>query len=422
MSTLIHITPQLPPAIDGVGDYCWNLWKHWPVADADWQFLVARGAEDTRGAWPEAKVREFNLNAASLANALEQSGAETVVLHYVGYAYQPKGIPVWLPGALRQLHCGGNGNDASSKQNRRLVVMFHEMYARSSPLRSPFWVAPFARKIIRELVTLSDAWVTSCERYFRQLTTEFNAQPSEGRIIPIPSNVPARVMTASNKRFDGPLRIAVFGLARTRLWALERHWRLLGAMQQAGRLEHVTLVGKRPGPEDERSWQEWANRIGSDVRWRKRFDLSTTEISQELEQHDLGLLANEPDILTKSGVFAALATHGVIPIVSTPSNEALPANLSNGILANDDSAALPQIVQSLHNAEQLQSRREQLLAFATRELAWPGIAQSWASVFKDSNCLKAAESSLPLTSQFSRGIVSTEQRRLQTGSTLEVRA
>src|SRR5205085_11963461 len=110
----------------------------------------------------------------------------------------------------------------SDSAPRRLISMFHEMYARSSPLRSPFWVVPFARYIIRELVCISDSWVTSCDRYFNQLVSEFGADADAGRIIPIGSNIPLVTgSTPAAQRVSGPYRIVFFGLARTRLWALQ---------------------------------------------------------------------------------------------------------------------------------------------------------------------------------------------------------
>jgi hypothetical protein len=374
MNSLLHIAPQLPPAIDGVGDYCWNLWKHWPETDWHWQFLAAHNAAATAAHWTQVTVRAFELNAASLARELERTGNDTVVLHYVGYGFQPKGIPVWLPRALRVWRAG--------KAERRLVTMFHEMYARSLPWRSPFWVAPMARKIIRELVAVSDAWVTSCERYFHQLTTEFAATPGRGRIIPIGSNIPlARPRPESTRQTeDAKLRIAIFGLAGTRLRSLQRHGRLLHALQGAGQLETVTLLGKSGTSVEERRWQGVAKPIGTDVNWRQRFDLSAEEVSAELSAHDCGLLANEPDILTKSGVFAALANHGVIPIVSTPRREALPENVRAAVLANDDSSQVGTVVRQLGNEIDRQRLRLGVLEFARDELAWSRIGQQWLEV------------------------------------------
>ena len=379
MSSLVHIAPQLPPAIDGVGDYCANLWRHWPENDPDWIFLVTRGAQETAATWGSVDVRDFECNAASLVAGLEGSGSDRVLLHYVGYAYQPKGIPLWLPGALEQWKRRDSG--------RRLVIMFHEMYARSSPLRSPFWVAPFARQIIRRLVAVSDGWVTSCNRYFRQLTTEFGAQPSDGRIIPIGSNIPLSSPLApkwlGNSGMTPKFRFVLFGLAKTRLWALEKHSRLLRALAATGMVEHVTLLGKRPQPADERTWERFANGMGGNVSWRKRFDLASDEVSQQLGEHDFGLLANEPDILTKSGVFAALATHGVIPIVADSRHGALPRLFHDAALVNADTRdSIATILSALRDGISLTEMRERLLALADSELAWPLITQTWKNVLE----------------------------------------
>lgn len=373
MTSLVHITPQLPPAIDGVGDYAANLWRHWPTAPRDWKFLVTRGADATRQAWPEVAVREFSLTGSALTAALEESGSEVAVLHYVGYAYQPKGMPVWLPGAIQRWK--------SAHSNRRLVTMFHEMYARSTPLRSPFWVAPFARKIISELVQLSDAWVTSCDRYNNQLINEFSARAELGRMLPIGSNIPLAIPIRPSKTIDAKLRIVLFGLAKTRLWALERHWQFLRAMSEAGLMESITLLGKSNEPEDDRAWQSFADKIGGSVPWLKRFDLTNEEISRELVAHDLGLLANEPDVLTKSGVFAALATHGVIPILSAASPASLPAFTLDAVFSNDDTGKnIEALLAAMRDSPRLERMREQLLKTTADRLAWPRITECWHEV------------------------------------------
>jgi len=418
MSTLVHITPQLPPAIDGVGDYCWNLWKNWPEPERDWQFLVARGAQATSEALPELKLTAFELNAASLANALEQTGCSTVVLHYVGYAYQPKGIPLWLPRALAQWRVAALTHHAPCTTERRLIVMFHEMYARSSPSRSPFWVAPFARHIIRRLIRLSHVWMTSCDRYFNQLVREFGAVAEHGRIVPIASNIPAPAALSAAPA-AARKRIVIFGLAKTRVWALERHWRLLRELHRAGLLEHVTLLGKAPERADVRAWRWWALRIGHGVNWRQQFDLSPQEISDELAQHDLGLLANEPDILTKSGAFAALATHGVVPVISVRGDSALPVALRGAAFVNDDRGTIPRLLELLRDAATCDARGEKLLGFARRELEWAGIAQSWTEVLQRAAGLQPAECALEVErSILSRAFVVFSPRRLQAGGAL----
>jgi hypothetical protein len=393
MNSIVHIAPQLPPAIDGVGDYCWNLWRHWPERDVRWQFLALHNVESTREYWREVEVSGFEASADSLSRALEITEAQTVVLHYVGYGFQPKGVPLWLPEALRRWREMPGANSP-----RRIVTMFHEMYARSSPLRSPFWVAPVARAIIRELVRISDAWVTSCDRYSAQLVKEFGAAAELGNLIPIGSNIP---VTQTGGEFTAilPFKFVLFGLAKTRLWALERHWQLLRALNEAGLVDSITLLGKHGQAADARAAEDFSKHIGGGVNWHDRFDLSAEEISRELSAHDFGLLANEPDTLTKSGVFAALASHGVVPIVSTPSGSSLPELIRNAALANDDGVCIPDVLSAVNDVARLEILRRNVLTLASRELAWPRIAHTWSNVLHGvrgvSSCCNASVTTRP---------------------------
>jgi hypothetical protein len=379
MSSVVHIVPQLPPAVDGVGDYCWNLWRHWPEPSLEWKFVVARGAEATAEHWPEVCVREFGQAREELGTALEKARCATAVLHYVGYGFQPKGIPLSLPGALAVWK--------QANPTRRLVTMFHEMYARSSPLRSPFWVAPLARRIIRHLVRISDSWVTSCERYFAQLTGDFGARPELGRAIPIGSNIALAAepnISVRTRAAGEGLRFVVFGLARTRIWALESHWKLLRALQAAGALHSVTLLGKPYGSQDEKTWQGLKHKVGADVRWNLRFDLGAAEISRELLAHDFGLLANEPDTLMKSGVFAAFATHGVIPLISQRKATPVTPPLAHAVMLDDGSGDTSDWRQLISDPARLKLRRERLSTFAARELSWRRITGSWRDLLEPS--------------------------------------
>jgi hypothetical protein len=229
---------------------------------------------------------------------------------------------------------------------------------------------------------LSEAWVTNCDRYLNQLITQFNARAELGRMLPIGSNIPLAASVARPGPKIPPLRVAVFGLAKTRLWALERHWQLLRAMHERGLIESITLLGKSNDAEDERPWQRIADRIGN-VPWRKSFDLTGEEISHELAGHDLGLLANEPDVLTKSGVFAALAMHGVVPILSASSHAALPAFTTNAVLVNDDTpASSATLLEIIRDPIRLQQTREHLVKTTAEHLAWPRITLRWHEILQ----------------------------------------
>ena len=379
MNAITHVAPQLPPAMDGVGDYCWNLCRHWPEPQPAMKFLALYGAEQTRQHWRGAEVRGFETNAQSLLHELEAVNAGTVVLHYVSYGFQPKGLPTWLVDGLEEWR---RRKALSTKQrppvpSRRLITMFHEMYATSSPLRSPFWVKPWARQIIRRLVRASDLWVTSCDRYFDWLVTEFGAEPERGKCIPIGSNVPAAMAPHPRLRPNARLRLVLFGLPNTRLWALERHHRVMRALVQADMAGSILLLGRsNDSAKQARRLAEFQRGIGGE--WQAAFDLPPEDVAEKLAQCDIGFVANEPGILTKSGVFAALAANGVVCVVSNREGGSPRVPFRQCVLLNDDDPRhFGPLLSQLRDGAALTQMRESALSVSRTALAWEQIASEW---------------------------------------------
>jgi hypothetical protein len=376
MNTIVQIAPQLPPAMDGVGDYCWLLWKHWPDAEARFNFIVLHGADETRLKEP-VPIEAVSPSSKSLRDALDRSGARTAVLHYVGYAYQPKGIPLWLPPALEQWRNEGSG--------RRLITMFHEMYANSSPLRSPYWVRPWARRIMRRLVNASDAWFTSCSRYFDWLVNEFHAEPGRGTLLPIAPNVPVAPEANEERRwpleFGRKLRIAIFGLPKTRLGTLQQHYGLLSALVRAGLIESISLIGKSDVSRDYmKQLRELQSAIGR-IEWQTQFDLPPAQAAEALAACDIGCIANDAGTLTKSGVFAAFATNAVVCIASHVGGSTLSAPFNECVLLNNDTAESSRaIITELKGSNRMTARRRLTRHIARTELNWTRIAASWNEV------------------------------------------
>jgi hypothetical protein len=397
MNTIVQIAPQLPPAMDGVGDYCWLLWKHWPDSEAHFDFVVLHHTEST----PEnnaAPVETISPSAKSLHEALDRSGAETAVLHYVGYAYQPKGMPLWLPPALERWR--------SERSDRRLVTMFHEMYATSSPLRSPFWVKPWAQQIMQRLVNASDAWVTSCSRYFDWLVNEFHAEPNRGTLLPIAPNVPS-APEADEERlwpldFGRGLRVAVFGLPNTRLGTLRRHQGFLSTLVRAGLMESISLIGKSDVSRGHtKKLAELQRAIGGE--WRTQFDLPSAQAAEAIAACDIGCVANDVSTLTKSGVFAAFATNAVVCIASDQEGSSLTAPFDQCVLLNNDKpATCDALLAELKESHSMTARRRLTRQIALAELSWETIASKWNGVIARariaSECAVAPQTDLSRTS------------------------
>lgn len=134
-STILQIVPKIPGGFDGVGDYALTLAKRFET-DHGIKTIFAAGAEP-----PVSKH-------------------DRVILHYVNYGYQRRGVPFRLLSILRKLRRDSPG---------RLLTIFHELYASGPPWRSAFWLRPLQVHVAREVARLSDAGVVSDESSRREV-------------------------------------------------------------------------------------------------------------------------------------------------------------------------------------------------------------------------------------------------------------
>lgn len=325
---MIHIVPSIPPSFNGLGDYCYQLWKHWPAPRPEWHVAAAVVPPGASEAWLEVHIHGFEHSAQGLFETLQQSKAETVVLHYVGYGYEKRGAPGWLPRALE---------DWKTKSGGKLVVMFHELYATGPPWKSEFWFCLPQKRIAGQLAKLADRWITSCPRYVRVLCEILGAEVSRGEMIPVGSNIePIQAQDADRPwppEISGKIKVAVFGMPLTRLRALRAHRNLLRTLFERNLVDEVLLIGKSDKAESVTSeTRQLIDGLGKSSVFVDALDLTVEEISKQLLDCHIGLVQNSFEILYKSTAYSAFATHGVLPIIPAVC-ESHPGNY----LENDES-------------------------------------------------------------------------------------
>ena len=168
---MLQIVPRVPGGIDGVGDYALTLSRK--LRD---QFgcrtvfaaFNAGSADDVAG-----------FEVRSLERVTDQSATnfDNVLLHYVNYGFQKRGVPFRLMsilGALRKEHRG------------RFVTIFHELYASGPPWQSAFWLQPLQVHLAKQVGLLSDNCIVSSEGFLRKLRRLVPAAQIE--LHPVPSN------------------------------------------------------------------------------------------------------------------------------------------------------------------------------------------------------------------------------------------
>ena len=391
---LVHIVPAVPPAFNGLSDYCYKLWEHWPQPRPDWTCLAVQIPDGAGAAWPQARIAPFELSKRGLLLELQRSHADCVVLHYVGYAYHRKGAPLWLPAALRAW---------KRRSNAPLCVMFHELWAQGSPRQSAFWLQPLTKGVVKQLANLADSWITSSELGAQTLVERAGAEAARGHIVPIGSAIepvnsidwarPWPLGTTENGTTEngttengttenGKIRLAIFGLPSNRLSVLRVHRELIEILVADGSLESVAMIGKAGAPHELQREKEWREQIALAAMWRDYHDLAPADLSRVLQNQHAALTHYSPELLTKSSVYPAFCLHGLITICQkTPplmkrSTDSQNLKFVAPHLASNASCAL-ETQRKLQDQRYIAALREETQAAARHQLSWSSIVEVW---------------------------------------------
>lgn len=277
--TVVHLVPRLPPPVEGVGGYALAL------ADAlrDRAGLPGRFVDASR-----LPARE----AGALRSALEEAGARAVLLHYAGYGYHPRGCPSWLVAALEGW---------AACEGRRLVTVFHEVWALGPPWRSSFWLSPLQRRLAGALARRSSGLVTSLGIYRRNLLRR--APGREVAVLPVFSTVgePAAVPPLAERS----RRLVLFGGPGARGRAFREVRGTLEATCRELGIEEVCDVGPEALDRPDRV---------AGVPVRGLGVLLAAEVSDLLLDSRAGFVAYPAPFLAKSTIFAAYCSHGLLPV------------------------------------------------------------------------------------------------------------
>jgi hypothetical protein len=295
--------------------------------------------------FPVHQLREQS--AGELLRVLSLPGMPTtVLLHYVGYGYEKRGCPVWLvrglekwrkqkaesrnqsgnqPGEIGGLmECGTVSTGQAISQakevggqkpnpisdvsvsafsfsaERRLVTMFHELYAFGPPWRSSFWTSPLQSWIAKTLARRSEQRITNRAASATWLAAASHHPMNAISALPVFSNVgePEELPDWEER----PPRLIVFGSASQRRKVYFECKADLEKVCQAMGLNEIVDIGA-PFEIPPLS-----------VRLTQRGILSAQAVSREMLAARTGFFAYPAPFLGKSTIFAAYAAHGLVPV------------------------------------------------------------------------------------------------------------
>lgn len=364
---LCVITPTLPPAIDGLGDYCKQLWSNWPRDEQQdeviWHFLVVSGAAESCKHWPEVSIDQFNPDATGLLSALERINADIVLLQYVGYGYESSGRPYWLCEALEAWRASG--------PKKRLIVMFHETWASGFPWQKVFWQQSGQQRCAARLLSMASPAVTSNQATLRDL--ESLALSSE--LITIPLGSSFSVESSIDKRWN---QLLIFGKEPSRLRAVTSHGSVVRGMAAARLIDRIVLAGQCSSPDGDRGKlliESWS----LPVEVTSEFNFQRDEVPIGVTSCGLSLMHTQSTCLLKSTSFQLAAKLGQVPIVIQ--EEDLGDSVYQGKhYLGYKSGSTETVLEALRNPAGLESISANISELGATKLSWTEIAKSWSAL------------------------------------------
>lgn len=259
-------------------------------------------AHDWSGA---ANVDGFGVRPFQIQETSQLSGAEFdhVILHYVNYGYQARGIPFALAPIVRQFRHNCRG---------RFLTIFHELYASGAPWKSSFWLQPLQKRIASKVAHLSSVCLVSSESMRRQL--DRLASGAEAIVYPVLSNFGEPDLSPDQFGQRDPHRWAICGGTALIERSLQSFREIIHRIPEEISPRRLLVLGG----DDSSTVRALLPDIGIQTDYRPRLtpgDASGLLSTSSFVWLDYFTRRGVPgDVLLKSTAFAAACAHGAVPV------------------------------------------------------------------------------------------------------------
>jgi hypothetical protein len=295
LSTLLQIVPKVPGGLDGVGDYA---------------LTIARGLREKFQC--ETVFATFDANAGQPASGkvvaldrlLDEPQFDRVLLHYVNYGFQKRGVPFRLLSILRALR---------QRHRGKFVTIFHEMYASGAPWTSAFWLRPFQIRLAKSIARLSDTCIVSSD--YSRRTLRAMVPNAEIELHPVPSTIGEPLLSSEQIKNRDPHRWAIFGGAGLVERSLRSFSERQARIPEPIAPRSLFVLGGAENPVT----RSILSKFGTESNYRPQ--IPAVEASEILKTCSFGFIDYfhrpnvETAIILKSSAFASLCAHGIVPVL-----------------------------------------------------------------------------------------------------------
>lgn len=321
---ILFICNNMPPMVDGVGDYTYNIASEFARHGHE-THVICRKRNEIRTDCGHLKVVPMveawnRATGKRIAQYVNDNKIDVVSLQYVPHGFHPKGLPFGLIPCMKEV----------KKTGVKMMVFCHEVRICGPLVSLKNLVMQQATKLVTGMLLREFKYVATSIEYYAGLIKEIDKK-IQAKVMPIVSNVPfVKMPVDSIREFrrkvakDDELIVAFFGLRNidTSIDALEK-------VHEDGYRIKVLFIGKLP----------------SNFRYE---NLKNSYKTGVLDIEELGKYLHIPDILIlpeqsfsgcsfKSGSLAAAMQNGIA--VVTGKGELTSASLVDGeniLFANFD--------------------------------------------------------------------------------------
>lgn len=397
-ASLVHIVPALPPQIDGVGDYALHLARQLRNDHGiESRFMVC----DPNWSGP-ARLDGFAVRRLRIANEAGVWGSlasfrdnPPVLLHYVGYGYHKRGVPLWLYRGIRSWLADNGGSAAERNQ---FFTVFHELWASSKkPWKSEFYLRIIQKWIVARLHSYSTFSITSTRAMQTMLD---HIQPRKTWRLPIPSNIPTCRRPGIGNRQNARLRVAIFGQHWSRSATVRAHANLLRTLDQKNVLASAMLVGKGLNPTGPQTEDlAFLQKCVRPDRIEVLGELPPEAVSQSLSRADVFLSPYRGELACKSGAFMAALATGCVAVLRDGANAA-PLYESEHFIASDDSQPSVERFERIAAEGHLQRIARAALHWYQQNADWKVIAEKYSEALRNRLPMELSEGAAAIAGQW----------------------
>lgn len=379
----------LPPRIDGVGDYTWNVACALRELGVDARIFTSedQGRRDlAQEEWILPVITKWKRR--QVIQALKRVISDTpdwLCFQYVPQMYGRWGVCWQVADILRTLK-----NEFGCK----IAVTFHEFISKWGIEIKDVFLASVLHLQARRILSVADLAITTCSRY-RDTLRNLAPHPLPVAAIPVGSNIEPQdilpeELSARRKRIF-PEEARVFGLfsrlcqARNFPFAV----RALHRARQEGLDAWLYLIGRveSSNPKLFQELMQLADKLGVKSHIATSGELSQEDLSMHLRMADVFIFPQSDGISTRNTALMAALASG-LPVVSFKPQ---PGNFDNlripcGVLVDkgNEEGFIEAAVDCLKKSHNLSKGGKANSDYYYRHFSWPIIARNYIDAFKES--------------------------------------